>query len=126
MGAYTIKNAANTKHSLKIYDENDFYHYFQNNNGSPQNEAPQKELKFKKLGSLDDRSELSDEMGDCAKSFPSIESLKQTLLTGSLMGVGSDYVQNVSIVLINHYQLNFYTTISDHQGVCCILASNLL
>lgn len=48
MVAYTIKNAANTKHSLKIYDEDDFYH--QNNNGSPQNEAPQKELKVQKVG----------------------------------------------------------------------------
>ena len=43
-------------------------------------------------------------VADCAKSFPSIESLKQTLLTGSLMGVGSDYLQNVSIVLITRYQ----------------------
>ena len=64
MVAHTIKNAANTKHSLKIYDEDDFYHYFQKSNGSPQNEAPRKELKFKKLGSLDDRSELSDEMAE--------------------------------------------------------------
>lgn len=57
-----------------------------------------KNSKCKKLGCLDDRLELSDEMADCAKSFLSIESLKQTLLTGSLMGVGSDYLQNVSIV----------------------------
>lgn len=63
-----------------------------------------KNSKCKKLGSLDDLSELRDEMADSAKSFPSIESLKQTLLTGSLMGVGSDYLQNVSIVLINRYQ----------------------
>lgn len=50
MVAHTIKNAANTKHSLKIYDEDGFYHYFLLNNGSPQNEAPQKELKMQEVG----------------------------------------------------------------------------
>ena len=106
MVAYTIKNAANTKHSLKIYDEDDFYHYCTSRITmvALKMKPHKKNSKCKKLGSLDDRSELSDEMADCAKSFPSFESLKQTLLTGSLMGVGSDYLQNVSIVLMNHYQ----------------------
>lgn len=70
MVAYKIKNASNTKHSRNIYDHDDFFYYFQNNNGGPQNEAPQKELKLKKVGSLDDRSELSDEMADLCKKLP--------------------------------------------------------
>ena len=43
--------------------------FYNNNVGTP-DEAPQREIKFKKVGSLDDRSELSDEMADLCKKLP--------------------------------------------------------
>ena len=43
---------------------------FQNNNVGTPDGAPQREIKFKKVGSLDDRSELSDEMADLCKKLP--------------------------------------------------------
>lgn len=43
---------------------------FQNNNVGTPDGAPQRELIFKKVGSLDDRSELSDEMADLCKKLP--------------------------------------------------------
>ena len=44
---------------------------FQNNNVDTPDGAPQREIKFKKVGSLDDRSKLSDEMADVCKKLPS-------------------------------------------------------
>lgn len=44
---------------------------FQNRNIGTPDGAPQRELKFKKVGSLDDRSKLSDEMADLCKKLPS-------------------------------------------------------
>ena len=43
---------------------------FQNNNVGTPDEAPQRELTFKKVGTIDDRSELSDEMADLCKKLP--------------------------------------------------------
>ena len=43
---------------------------FQNSNIGTPDGAPQRELKFKKVGSLDDRSKLSDEMADLGKKLP--------------------------------------------------------
>ena len=44
---------------------------FQNNNVDNPDGAPQREIKFKKVRSLDDRSKLSDEMADVCKKLPS-------------------------------------------------------
>ena len=43
---------------------------FQNNNVGTSDGAPQRELTFKKVGTIDDRSELSDEMADLCKKLP--------------------------------------------------------
>jgi len=40
------------------------------NDDAVHDDAPKKEVKFKKEGSLDDRSELSDEMADLCKKLP--------------------------------------------------------
>ena len=50
-------------------DTDDDYNYQYYSIGTP-DEAPQRELKFKKVGTLDDRSELSDEMVDLCKRLP--------------------------------------------------------
>ena len=43
---------------------------FQNNNVGTPDGAAQRELKFKKVGTLDDGWELSDEMSDLCKKLP--------------------------------------------------------
>ena len=43
---------------------------FQNNNVGTSDGAPQREFTFKKVGTIDDRSELSDEMADLCKKLP--------------------------------------------------------
>lgn len=43
---------------------------YQNKNFVVKDDAPSKELKFKKLGYLEDRSELSEEMADLCKKQP--------------------------------------------------------
>lgn len=43
---------------------------FQNSNIGTPDGAPQREIKLKKVGSLDDRSKLSDEMADLCKKLP--------------------------------------------------------
>ena len=43
---------------------------FQNYNVGTPDGAPQRELTFKKVGTIDDRSELSDEMADLCKKLP--------------------------------------------------------
>ncbi|XP_073250529.1 uncharacterized protein [Porites lutea] len=55
-------NAPKPAELAALRDEN-------NNVGTPDG-APQRELIFKKVGSLDDRSELSDEMADLCKKLP--------------------------------------------------------
>ena len=43
---------------------------FQNNSVGTPDGVPQREIKFKKVESLDDRSKLSDEMADLCKKLP--------------------------------------------------------
>ena len=78
--------------------------FYQNNNHADQDDAPSKDLKFKKVASLDDRSELSEEMAELCKK-QAIYQVVEAHFTDKVSDVNMEQAHARRKSVVNRYSL---------------------